>query len=148
MKKCEVRAVKHRLEMYKDLLEMALEKDREASRLQAEYEDLAGAQAISYGPKEGGSGKEKTTIYHEIFSLQQEAIEKAMQYRYQAHQIRCFIEQIEDEDKEILKMAYIDGMRYWQIGEKLGYSTEAIFKKIMRGLEKIPYETAEACGLL
>lgn len=146
----EVRAVKRRLESYQDLLAMAAEKDREALLKQAEYEDLATPGAIRYDREPGGSGsgKLKESIYLEIFSDQLEAERKAAQYRMEAEQIRKFIERIEDESKEILKMAYLDGMRYWEIGKEIGYTKSGIQMKIIRCLENVPSSLAEASGLL
>lgn len=146
----EVRSVKRRLESYQDLLAMAAEKDREALLKQAEYEDLATPGAIRYDrePCGSGSGKSKESIYLEIFSGQLEAERKAAQYRMEAEQIRKFIERIEDESKEILKLAYLDGKRYWEIGRDIGYSKDTIHKKIGRCLEQIPSSIAEAGGLL
>lgn len=144
----EVRSVKRRLESYSDLLAMAREKDREALMLQAKYEDLATPGAISYSHEPGGSGRPKESAYLEIFSDQLEAERKAAQYRLQAAQIRKFIERIEDESKEILKLAYLDGKRYWEIGRDIGYSKDTIHKKIGRCLEQIPSSIAEASGLL
>ena len=150
MKRCEVRAVKRRLEMYTDLLEMAAEKDREAILLQGKYESLAGAKGISYGPKVGGSGREKVSIYNEIFSDQLEADRKAAKYRLEAKRIERFIGQIDDteETKLILERAYIKGERYWDIGEDLGYTKDGIRKKIDRCLEDVPASVAEASELL
>lgn len=127
---------------------MAREKDREALMLQAKYEDLATPGAISYSHEPGGSGRPKESAYLEIFSDQLEAERKAAQYRLQAAQIRKFIERIEDESKEILKLAYLDGKRYWEIGRDIGYSKDTIHKKIGRCLEQIPSSIAEASGLL
>lgn len=150
MTPCEVRSVKRRLESYQDLLAMAAEKDREALMLQAEYEDLATPGAIRYDrePSGSGSGKPKESIYLEIFSDQLEAERKAAQYRLEADQIRRFIDRIDDEAKDILKMAYLDGKRYWEIGRDIGYSKDTIHKKIGRCLEQIPSSIAEASGLL
>lgn len=146
----EVRSVKRRLESYQDLLAMAAEKDREALMLQEKYEDLATPGAISYSHEPGGSGsgKSKESIYLEIFSDQLEAERKAAQYRMEAEQIRRFIERIEDETKEVLKLAYLDGKRYWEIGRDIGYSKDTIHKKIGRCLEQIPSSIAEASGLI
>ncbi|MFR7638591.1 MAG: hypothetical protein ACLUYS_02890 [Allobaculum sp.] len=146
----EVRSVKRRLESYSDLLAMAREKDREALMLQAKYEDLATPGGIRYDREPGGSGSGKTkeSIYLEIFSDQLEAERKAAQYRFEAEQIRRFIERIEDEAKEVLIRAYIHGERYWKIGESLGYSKTGIRNKIDRCLERIPPSIAEASGLL
>ena len=148
MKRCEVRAVKRRLEMYNDLLEMAAEKDREAILLQEKYENLAGAKAISYAPQNGGSGREKTSIYHEIFAEQLEADRKAAKYRLEAKRIERFIGQIDHEDKLILERAYIKGERYLDIGNDLGYSKCGILRKIDRCLEDVPASLAEASELL
>lgn len=136
--------------MYPDLLAMAAEKDREALSLQAKYKDLATPGCIRYDREPGGSGsgKPKESIYNEIFSDQLEAERKAAQYRFEADRIRGFIDHIDDEDKPIIRAAYIDGMRYWQIGEKLGYTKEGVHKKIMRCLERVPSSLAEASGLL
>lgn len=149
MTPCEVRAVKRRLEMYQDLLAMAKEKDREALMLQAKYEQMAGAKAIRYDREPGGgSGREKSSIYNEIFSDQLAAEQKAARYRFEADQIRRFIERIDDEAKSIIKAAYIDGRRYWQIGEDLGYTKSAIRMKIDRCLGRVSVQAAEASGLL
>lgn len=150
MTSCEVRAVKRRLEMYQDLLAMAKEKDREALMLQEKYEDLATPTAIRYEREPGGSGSGKTreSIYLEIFSEQLDAERKAAQYRFEAEQIRRFIERIEDEAQDILKMAYLDGKRYWEIGKVIGYTKSGIQMKIIRCLENVPSSLAEASGLL
>lgn len=150
MNQYEVRTVKRRLESYQDLLAMANEKDREALLLQAKYEDLATPGCIRYERESGGSGSGKTkeSIYLEIFSEQLDAERKAEQYRFEADQIRKFIDRIEDADKAILVRAYINGERYWKIGVSLGYSKEGIRKKIDRCLEQVPPEMAEASGLL
>lgn len=146
----EVRAVKRRLESYRDLLAMAAEKDREALMLQAKYEDLATPGCIRYEREPGGSGsgRSKESIYLEIFSEQLDAERKAAQYRFEAEQIRKFIERIEDEAQDILKMAYLDGKRYWEIGEMKGYTKTGILRKIERCLSQVPVSMAEASGLL
>lgn len=150
MNSYEVRAVKRQLESYQDLLAMAAEKDREALMLQEKYEDLATPGCIRYEREPGGSGsgRSKESIYLEIFSAQLDAERKAAQYRFEAEQIKRFIERIEDEAKEVLVRAYIHGERYWKIGESLGYSKEGIRKKIDRCLEQIAPSIAEASGLL
>lgn len=146
----EVRSVKRRLESYQDLLAMAAEKDREALLKQAEYEDLATPGALRYDrePCGSGSGKSKESIYLEIFSDQLAAERKAAQYRMEAEQIRKFIERIEDEAKGILIRAYINGERYWKIGESLNYSKDGIRSKIDRCLSRVPSSLAEASGLI
>ncbi len=148
MTPCEVRAVKRRLEMYQDLLAMAAEKDREALMLQEKYEDLATPAAIRYDHESGGSGKDKDSIYIEIFSEQMEAEKKAAQYRLQAAQIERFIGMIESESQPILQAAYIEGKRYWEIGKDSGYSKTGVQTIISRCLEKVPATVAEAAGLL
>lgn len=150
MNSYEVRAVKRRLESYQDLLAMANEKDKEAILLQAKYEDLATPGCIRYEREPGGSGsgRSKESIYLEIFSAQLDAERKAAQYRFEAEQIKKFIDRIEDEAKEVLIRAYIHGERYWKIGESLGYSKTGIRNKIDRCLERIPPSIAEASGLL
>lgn len=150
MTPCEVRTVKRRLEAYQDLLAMANEKDREALLLQAKYEDLATPGCIRYERESGGSGsgRSKESIYLEIFSDQLEAERKAAQYRFEAEQIKRFIERIEDEAQDILKMAYLDGKRYWEIGKELGYTKSGVQMKIVRCLENVPSSLAEASGLL
>lgn len=105
MTPCEVRTVKRRLESYPDLIALAKEKDREALLLQAKYEDLATPGCIRYERESGGSGSGKTkeSIFLEIFSDQLGAERKAAQYRFEAEQIKRFIERIEDEAQDILK---------------------------------------------
>ncbi len=129
---------------------MAAEKDREALLKQAEYEGLATPGCIRYDRDPGGSGtgKPKESVYLEIFSDQLEAERKAAQYRFEAEQIRRFIERIEDEAKEIMIRAYINGERYWKIGESLNYSKDGIRSKINRCLERVPPSLAEVSGLL
>ena len=144
----EVRSVKRRLESYSDLLAMAREKDREALMLQAKYEDLATPGAISYSHEPGGSGRPKESAYLEIFSDQLEAERKAAQYRLQAAQIRRFIESVEDEASPVLVKAYIEGKRYWEIGQEIGYTASGVRMRIIRCLEKIPPSLAVASGLL
>lgn len=149
MKQCEVRAVKRRLAMYQSFIDLAKEKDKEALLLQESYEAIAGAKAIRYDRESGdGPKREKTSIYHEIFSDQIAAERKAEQYRFEAGKIRSFIDLINADDRNIFVLAYVMGERYWKIGEKLGYSKEGIKTKIDRCLAKIPAATAEACGLL
>lgn len=129
---------------------MANEKDREAQDAQAKYEDLATPGAIRYDREPGGSGSVKTkeSIYLEIFSEQLDAERKAAQYRFEAERIKKFIERIEDEAQDILKMAYLDGKRYWEIGEMKGYTKTGILRKIERCLSQVPVSMAEASGLL
>lgn len=150
MKKCEVRTVKRRLEAYRDLLEMAAEKDREALLLQEKYESIAGVKAISYEGTRGENTGDKTCLYTEIFSEQLEADRKAAKYRLDAKRIERFIGQIDDteETKLILERAYIKGERYWDIGEDLGYTKDGVRKKIDRCLEDVPASVAEASELL
>lgn len=148
MRACEVREVKRRLESYRDLLIMANEKDREALMLQEKYESMATPGAISYSHEPSGSGKAKESVYLEIFSDQLEAERKAAQYRFEAEQIKKFIDQIEDEAKEIMIRAYINGERYWKIGESLNYSKDGIRSKIDRCLSRVPSSLAEASGLI
>lgn len=150
MKQCEVRAVKKKLEMYQDLLAMAAEKDREALMLQAKYEDLATPGCIRYDREPGGSGsgRPRESVYNEIFSDQIEAERKARQYRVEAEKIRRFIDRIDDEAKPILKAAYLEGKRYREIGEEIGYSKTGVNSKIIRCLERVPASLAEASGML
>lgn len=148
MRACEVREVKRRLESYQDLLAMAAEKDREALMLQEKYEDLATPGAISYSHEPGGSGRPKESAYLEIFSDQLEAERKAAQYRLQAAQIERFIESVEDEASPVLVKAYIEGKRYWEIGQEIGYTASGVRMRIIRCLEKIPPSLAVASGLL
>lgn len=150
MTPCEVRSVKRRLESYSDLLAMAAEKDREALMLELDYIDAATPGAIRYSHEPGGSGsgKDKDSIYIEIFSKQMEAEKKAAQYRLQAAQIERFIGMIESESQPILQAAYIDGKRYWEIGKDSGYSKTGVQTLISRCLEKVPATVAEAAGLL
>ncbi len=143
-----MREVKRRLESYRDLLIMANEKDREALMLQEKYESMATPGAISYSHEPSGSGKAKESVYLEIFSDQLEAERKAAQYRFEAEQIKKFIDQIEDEAKEIMIRAYINGERYWKIGESLNYSKDGIRSKIDRCLSRVPSSLAEASGLI
>lgn len=144
----EVRAVKRRLESYQDLLAMAAEKDREALMLQEKYEDLATPGAISYSHEPGGSGRPKESVYLEIFSDQLEAERKAAQYRLQAAQIERFIESVEDEASPVLVKAYIEGKRYWEIGQEIGYTKAGVHRIIQRFLEQTPARIAETNGLL
>lgn len=116
--------------------------------LQEKYEDLATPTAIRYDHESGGSGKDKDSIYIEIFSEQMEAEKKAAQYRLQAAQIERFIDRIDDEAKDILVRAYINGERYWKIGESLNYTKDGIRRKIDRCLEAVPVSLAEANSLL
>lgn len=148
MKACEVREVKRRLESYRDLLIMANEKDREALMLQEKYESMATPGAISYSHEPGGSGRPKESAYLEIFSDQLEAERKAAQYRLQAAQIERFIESVEDEASPVLVKAYIEGKRYWEIGQEIGYTASGVRMRIIRCLEKIPPSLAVASGLL
>ncbi|UNT92224.1 MULTISPECIES: hypothetical protein [Allobaculum] len=127
---------------------MANEKDREALMLQEKYESMATPGAISYSHEPSGSGKAKESVYLEIFSDQLEAERKAAQYRFEAEQIKKFIDQIEDEAKEIMIRAYINGERYWKIGESLNYSKDGIRSKIDRCLSRVPSSLAEASGLI
>lgn len=148
MNSYEVRAVKRRLESYQDLLAMAAEKDREVLVLQAKYENLATPAAIRYDHESGGSGKDKDSIYIEIFSEQMEAEKKAAQYRLQAAQIERFIESVEDEASPVLVKAYIEGKRYWEIGQEIGYTKAGVHRIIQRFLEQTPARIAETNGLL
>lgn len=148
MNSYEVRAVKRRLESYQDLLAMAAEKDREVLVLQAKYENLATPGAIRYDREPGGSGKDKDSIYIEIFSEQMEAEKKAAQYRLQAAQIERFIESVEDEASPVLVKAYIEGKRYWEIGQEIGYTKAGVHRIIQRFLEQTPARIAETNGLL
>ncbi|UNT92627.1 hypothetical protein [Allobaculum sp. Allo2] len=127
---------------------MAREKDREALMLQAKYEDLATPGAIGYSHEPGGSGRPKESAYLEIFSDQLEAERKAAQYRLQAAQIERFIGMIESESQPILQAAYIEGKRYWEIGQEIGYTASGVRMRIIRCLEKIPPSLAVASGLL
>lgn len=148
MNSYEVRAVKRQLESYQDLLAMAAEKDREVLVLQAKYENLATPTAIRYDHESGGSGKDKDSIYVEIFSEQMEAEKKAAQYRLQAAQIERFIESVEDEASPVLVKAYIEGKRYWEIGQEIGYTKAGVHRIIQRFLEQTPARIAETNGLL
>ena len=50
-------------------------------------------------------------------------------------EIEMYIESIEDlEIKSIMKMRYVDGMRFDKIGERLGYDRTSISKKINKYL--------------
>lgn len=127
---------------------MAAEKDREALMLQEKYEDLATPGCIRYEREPGGSGKDKDSIYIEILSEQMEAERKAAQYRFEAERIRRFIESVEDEASPVLVKAYIEGKRYWEIGQEIGYTKAGVHRIIQRFLEQTPARIAETNGLL
>lgn len=150
MKPFEVRIVKRHLACYGDIIKQAADKDKEALLLQDYYEQVAGVKGISLEPKEGTSGGyvDKTSIYNQIFSDQLEADRMAAEYRRKAKVIEMFINAIEDERKEYLRLAFIEGKRYREIGKLYGYTVEGIHKAINRCLESVPSEMAKASGLL
>lgn len=150
MKPFEVRIVKRHLACYGDIIQQAADKDKEALLLQDYYEQVAGVKGISLEPKEGTSGGyvDKASIYNQIFSDQLEADRMAAEYRRRAKAIEMFINAIEDERKELLHLAYVEGKRYWEIGKAKGYTPEAIQKSINRCLETVSADMARISGLL
>lgn len=150
MTPAEVHIVKRRISCYRDLLQLADEKDRESFSLAIKYQDIAGVKGINLDPKVGTSGgfQDKTHIYTQIFADQVEAERSASEYRRQAAEIRAFVNAIEDERKIFLIKAYIDGMRYHEIGNELGYTPQGVHKAIAACLETVPSEMASISGLL
>lgn len=47
------------------------------------------------------------------------------------------IESLEPIDKAIIIDSYLNGVPYWKIGDKLGFSEEGIRKRIQRALKKL-----------
>lgn len=80
----------------------------------------------------------------------EEAIEREMQFIRQldipgklqeAREIEekylKIIESLEPIDKAIIIDSYLNGVPYWKIGDKLGFSEEGVRKRIQRALKKL-----------
>lgn len=146
----EARTVKHRISVYRDLEDLALQKDREALELHERYVTMAGASAIRYDREPGGSGsgRSKESAYLDLFDAQREADDQAHEYRRQMRDIAAFVKAIDHPDRTIIESAYIFGKRYKEIAEEMGFEISTIHKKIARCLESVPAELARASGLL
>lgn len=150
MNRLEARRVRRKLEDYTDLLALAKEKDLEAMSLQQDYYDMATPGCIRYDrePGGGGSGRPRESVYNEIFADQAEAERKSKEYRAEAEQIKKFISLIDDDARDVIEQAYLQGKRYKTIAKEKDYSPSGVRLMVYRCLERVPASLAEACGLL
>lgn len=150
MNDVEVRQVRRQLEGYRDLLKQIEIEEQKAIEIHERYVDLATPAAIRIEPKigEAGTPVDRTSIYIQLFDEERLALARAAAYRLKAKAISGYIDGIDDEQKDFIKAAYIDGKRYWQIGADTGYSESGVRRLISRCLKRQDAMTAIEAGLL
>lgn len=152
MNRSEIRVVKRQLEGYLDYLELAKQAEEKATELEKRYEAMAGLRCMPLSKNDSGKNSgmkpDHTTRFLEIFDQQDELLRQAEAYRAKAGRCRLFIESIEDDRAEYLRMAYLEGQSFKSIGDKKACSTPAVCMAIDKCLEILSRSRAQNFGLL
>ena len=152
MNSAEVRVVKRELEGYLDQLELARLAEEKADELGKKYESMAGLRCMPLTKndcgKNTGMKPDFTGKFLEIFDQQDELLKQAEAYRAKAGRCRRFIESIDDDRAEYLRMAYLEGQAFKNIGDQKACSTPAVCMAIDKCLEMISRSQAQIFGLL
>ena len=152
MNRAEIRVVKRQLEGYLDYLELAKQAEKKVEELEKRYEAMAGLRCMPLSKNDSGKNTGlkpgHTSRFLEIFDQQDELLKQAEAYRAKAGRCRRFIESIEDDRAEYLRMAYLEGQAFKSIGDQKACSTPAVCMAIDKCLEMISRSQAQIFGLL
>lgn len=149
MKRCEAKVVKRRLELIRDLHDLAKEKDRESVALSEYYFQICQPKGIPLEAKPPTtSPSDLSSRCNEIFAEQTEAERKAREYRAEARAATSFIKCLPEESRMLLNAVYVDGRRHKDVAVAFGISSDAVRMRIDRAIMDTPSETARACGLI
>ena len=152
MNRAEIRVVKRQLEGYLDYLELAKQAEEKAEELEKRYEAMAGLRCMPLTKndcgKNTGMKPDFTSRFLEIFDEQDALLKQAEAYRAKAWRCRRFVESLEDERAEYLRMAYLEGQSFKSIGDQKACSTPAVCMAIDKCLEMISRSQAQIFGLL
>ena len=152
MNRAEIRVVKRQLEGYPDYLELAKQAEEKAEELEKRYEAMAGLRCMPLSKNDSGKNSgmqpDHTSRFLEIFDEQDELLKQAEAYRAKAWRCRRFVESLEDERAEYLRMAYLEGQSFKSIGDQKACSTPAVCMAIDKCLEMISRSQAQIFGLL
>lgn len=156
MNRAEIRVVKRQLEGYLDYLELAKQAEEKAEELEKRYEAMAGLRCMPLSKNDSGKNtgmkSGHTSRFLEIFDQQDELLQTAKQHRCRALRTRHFIEEVvEPLDKtryEYFRLAYLNGVSYQSIGQRLGVPAATIKMGITRCLQQIPAYQARRFGIL
>lgn len=152
MNRAEIRVVKSQLEGYLDYLELAKQAEEKAEELEKRYETLAGLRCMPLSKNDSGKNSgmkpDHTSRFLEIFDEQDDLLKQAEAYRAKAGRCRRFIESIDDERAEYLRMAYLEGRPFKDIGDQKACSTPAVCMAIDKCLEAVPSSYAINFGFL
>ena len=152
MNRAEIRVVKRQLEGYLDYLELAKQAEEKVEELEKRYEAMAGLRCMPLSKNDSGKNSgmkpDHTSRFLEIFDEQDELLKQAEAYRAKAWRCRRFVESLEDERAEYLRMAYLEGMQYSEISELLDCPVSNVKMGVARYLEQIPAGLAQKFGLL
>ena len=152
MNRAEIRVVKRQLEGYLDYLELAKQAEEKAAELEKRYEAMAGLRCMPLSKNDSGKNSgmkpDHTSRFLEIFDEQDDLLKQAEAYRAKAGRRRRFIESIEDDRAEYLRMAYLEGQSFKSIGDQKACSTPAVCMAIDKCLEAVPSSYAINFGFL
>lgn len=152
MNRTEVRTVKRQLEGYLDYLELAKQAEEKAEELEKRYEAMAGLRCMPLSKNDSGKNSgmkpDHTSRFLEIFDEQDELLKQAEAYRAKAGRCRRFIESIDDDRAEYLRMAYLEGRLFKDIGANKSCSAPAVSMTIDKCLEAVPSSHAINFGFL
>lgn len=152
MNRTEARTVKRQLEGYLDYLELAKQAEEKAEELEKRYEAMAGLRCMPLSKNDSGKNSgmkpDHTSRFLEIFDEQDELLKQAEAYRAKAGRCRRFIESIDDDRAEYLRMAYLEGMQFSAIGEKFGCPASTVKSRIDLCLEQVPVNVSRFSGIL
>lgn len=149
MKRCEAKVVKRRLELIRDLLDLAKEKEDESLALSDYYFRMCQPKGIPIEAKPPTtSPADLSSRCNEIFAEQTEAERKAREYRSEARLASSFIDRLPEESRMLLAAVYIDGRRYKDVAVAFKISPDAVRMRIDRAIMDAPSEMARACGLI
>lgn len=145
----EAQVVKRRLMLVKDLMELADEKDKEATEMSDLYYRLATPSAVPLETKPPTeSPSDMSSRYNAIFSDQLDLERQAKAYRKEAQGALNFIECQDGEPKALLTEAFVKGLRYKDMAETRQISPDTVRMRINRAILDIPSETAREHHLI
>lgn len=152
MNRTEARTVKRQLEGYLDYLELAKQAEEKAEELEKRYEAMAGLRCMPLSKNDSGKNSgmkpDHTSRFLEIFDEQDELLKQAEAHRAKAGRCRRFIESIDDDRAEYLRMAYLEGRLFKDIGANKSCSAPAVSMTIDKCLEAVPSSHAINFGFL
>lgn len=145
----EAQVVKRRLMLVKDLMDLADEKDKEATEMSDLYYRLATPSAVPLETKPPTeSPSDMSSRYNAIFSDQLDLERQAKTYRKEAQGALDFINAQDRWCRDLLSDAFVRGLRYKDMAESRQVGVTTISMQISRAIEDIPAEAAQAFRLL